>query len=91
MTDPIDIHRRTWDERVAIHSRDTTRDDMLDRFRAGDDALHDVEAPELGDITSKRGIHSGRKRSDDALAAQPPAIAATDQQKAARHQPGGGI
>jgi 2-polyprenyl-3-methyl-5-hydroxy-6-metoxy-1,4-benzoquinol methylase len=57
MTDPIDINRRNWDERVAIHARDATGDYMLDRFRAGEDALHDVEAAELGDIKGKRVLH----------------------------------
>ena len=57
MTDPIEINRRNWDERVAIHARDTTGDYMLDRFRAGEDALHDIEAAELGDITGKRVLH----------------------------------
>jgi SAM-dependent methyltransferase len=57
MTDPIEINRRNWDERVAIHSRDTTGDYMLDRFRAGEDALHDIEAAELGDIRGKRVLH----------------------------------
>jgi 2-polyprenyl-3-methyl-5-hydroxy-6-metoxy-1,4-benzoquinol methylase len=57
MTDPIDINRRNWDERVAIHARDATGDYMLDRFRAGEDALHDIEAAELGDITGKRVLH----------------------------------
>lgn len=57
MTDPIEINRRNWDERVAIHARDATGDYMLDRFRAGADALHDIEAAELGDIRAKRVLH----------------------------------
>jgi len=57
MTDPIEINRRNWDERVAIHARDATGDYMLDRFRAGADALHDIEAAELGDIRGKRVLH----------------------------------
>jgi SAM-dependent methyltransferase len=57
MTDPIEINRRNWDERVAIHARDATGDYMLDRFRAGEDALHDIEAAELGDIAGKRVLH----------------------------------
>jgi SAM-dependent methyltransferase len=57
MTDPIDINRRNWDERVAIHARDATGDYMLERFRAGEDALHEVEAAELGDIKGKRVLH----------------------------------
>src|SRR5262245_40349214 len=57
MTDPIEINRQNWDERVAIHARDTTGDYMLDQFRAGEDALHDIEAAELGDIAGKRVLH----------------------------------
>jgi 2-polyprenyl-3-methyl-5-hydroxy-6-metoxy-1,4-benzoquinol methylase len=57
VTDPIETNRRNWDERVAIHARDTTGDYMLDRFRAGEDALHSIEAAELGDISGKRVLH----------------------------------
>ena len=57
MSDPIEINRRNWDERAAIHSRDATGGYMLDRFRAGEDALHAIEAAELGDISGKRALH----------------------------------
>jgi 2-polyprenyl-3-methyl-5-hydroxy-6-metoxy-1,4-benzoquinol methylase len=57
MTDPIEINRLNWDERAIIHARDTTGDYMLDRFRAGEDALHEIEAAELGDIAGKRVLH----------------------------------
>jgi len=57
MADPIEINRRNWDERATIHARDTTGDYMLDRFRAGEDALHTIEAAELGDISGKRVLH----------------------------------
>lgn len=57
MDDPIEINRRNWDERATIHARDTTGDYMLDRFRAGEDALHEIEAAELGDIAGKRVLH----------------------------------
>ena len=57
MTDPVEINRRNWDERAAIHARDSTGDYMLDRFRAGEDALHVIEAAELGDISGKRVLH----------------------------------
>src|ERR1700758_2715584 len=57
MTDPININRRNWDERAAIHARDVTGDYRLDRFRAGEDALHAIEAAELGDIAGKRVLH----------------------------------
>jgi SAM-dependent methyltransferase len=57
MTDHIEINRRNWDERASIHARDTTGDYMLNRFRAGEDALHAIEAAELGDIAGKRVLH----------------------------------
>lgn len=57
MPDPLEINRRNWDERTAIHARDTTGDYMLDRFRAGADALQTIEAAELGDIAGKRVLH----------------------------------
>ena len=57
MADPIEINRQNWDERATIHARDTTGDYMLDRFRAGEDALHTIEAAELGDICGKRVLH----------------------------------
>ncbi len=57
MIDPIEVNRRNWDERAGIHWRDTAGGYMLDRFRAGEDALHSVEAAELGDISGKRVLH----------------------------------
>ncbi len=57
MSDPIEINRLNWDERAIIHERDTTGDYMLDRFRAGEDALHEIEAAELGDVAGKRVLH----------------------------------
>ena len=57
MTDPINMNRRNWDERAAIHARDTTDFYTLDRFRAGESALHGIEAAELGDVHGKRVLH----------------------------------
>jgi len=57
MADPIDINRRNWDERAAIHARDTTGFYTLDRFRAGESALHGIEAVELGCVRGKRVLH----------------------------------
>jgi SAM-dependent methyltransferase len=54
--DPIEINRRNWDERAAIHSREALGD-MLARFRAGQDGLLAIEAAELGDISGKRVLH----------------------------------
>ena len=57
VVNPIEVNRENWDERAAIHARDTTGDYMLDRFRRGEDALYAIEAAELGDITDKRVLH----------------------------------
>jgi hypothetical protein len=54
MDDPIEINRRNWDERATIHARDALGGSMLARFRAGEDALHTIEAAELGDTSGKR-------------------------------------
>ena len=56
MADPIEINRRNWDERAAIHARDTTGVYMLDRFRAGDGGLT-FEVAEIGDIAGRRILH----------------------------------
>ncbi len=57
MTDPIEINLQNWNERASIHARDATGDYMLDRFRAGEDALHAIEAAELGQVGGKRVLH----------------------------------
>jgi hypothetical protein len=57
MTGHLEINRRNWDERAAIHARDTTGDYRLDQFRAGEDVLHAIEAAELGNIFGKRVLH----------------------------------
>jgi len=57
MDGPIDINRRRWDELAIIHARDATGGYGLARFRAGEDALHAIEAAELGDIAGKRVLH----------------------------------
>jgi SAM-dependent methyltransferase len=57
MINSIEINRRNWDERAIIHARDITGEYALDRFRAGDDTLHLIEAMELGDIAGKRVLH----------------------------------
>src|SRR6201984_1268359 len=57
MTDHLDINLRNWEERVWYHPRDSAGGYMLDRFRAGEDALHEIEAAELGDISGKRVLH----------------------------------
>jgi len=57
MDDPIEVNRRNWDERAVIHARDTTGGYMLKRFLAGEDALHEIEAAELGNIAGKSVLH----------------------------------
>src|SRR5271169_3565719 len=57
MDDPIDINRRSWDERAEIYARDADGVYSLARFRAGEDTLHTIEAAELGDISRKRVLH----------------------------------
>ena len=44
MTDHIDVNLRNWEERAAIHARDVAGGYRLDRFRAGEDSLHEIEA-----------------------------------------------
>ena len=50
-------NRRNWDERVAIHRRDTTGFYAVDRFLAGEKRLHAIDSGELGEIAGKRLIH----------------------------------
>ena len=57
MTNSIAINRRNWDERAKIHARDTTGEYALNRFQAGEDTLHQIEAAELGDIAGKHVLH----------------------------------
>jgi hypothetical protein len=57
MDDSIETNRRVWDERAALHAHDTTGFYSLDRFRAGESALHGIEAAELGDVRGKRVLH----------------------------------
>ncbi|MGE0719047.1 MAG: class I SAM-dependent methyltransferase [Alphaproteobacteria bacterium] len=50
-------NRANWNERVAIHRRDTTGGYRIDRFLAGDDRLNTIEDAELGDVAGKRLLH----------------------------------
>ena len=50
-------NRRNWDERVAIHRRDTTGFYAIERFLAGEKRLHAIDSGELGEIAGKRLIH----------------------------------
>ncbi|HTO66997.1 MAG TPA: class I SAM-dependent methyltransferase [Bradyrhizobium sp.] len=57
MSEPVDINLLNWDERAAVHARDATGGYRLERFRAGEDTLHAIEAAELGDVAGKRVLH----------------------------------
>jgi SAM-dependent methyltransferase len=58
MTDAfIAANRRNWDERVAIHLRDTTGFYAIDDFLAGTKKLHAIESGELGQLAGKRLVH----------------------------------
>jgi len=85
MTDYVETNRRNWDERAAIHARDITGTYLLDRFRAGEDALHAIEAAELGDISGKRVLHLQCHIGRDTLclARRGPAVTGLDFSSAA--------
>jgi len=38
--DPIEVDFRNWEERATMHARKAIGDYMLERMRAGEDALH---------------------------------------------------
>jgi hypothetical protein len=40
LVDPIEINSQNWEGRATFAAGDATGDDMLYRFRAGEDALH---------------------------------------------------
>jgi 2-polyprenyl-3-methyl-5-hydroxy-6-metoxy-1,4-benzoquinol methylase len=50
-------NRRNWDERVAIHRRDTTGFYGVEQFLAGEKRLYPIDSGELGEIAGKRLIH----------------------------------
>jgi len=52
-----DANLANWDDRAAIHLRDTTGFYRLDAFRAGEDVLNPIEAAEIGDVAGRRLVH----------------------------------
>ena len=50
-------NRRSWEERAAIHLEDRTGFYRIDRVRAGEDVLGEIEAEEIGDVAGKRLLH----------------------------------
>jgi SAM-dependent methyltransferase len=57
MEDPFEINRRNWEDRAAIHLRDTTGFYNIAGFLAGEDTLTPIEAAEIGDVRGKRLLH----------------------------------
>jgi 2-polyprenyl-3-methyl-5-hydroxy-6-metoxy-1,4-benzoquinol methylase len=58
MTNPFTAaNRKTWDERVDIHLRDTGEIYPIDAFRNGADVLMPIEAGEIGDVSGLRIAH----------------------------------
>jgi len=57
MSDWLEINRRNWDERVAIHRRDRTGTYGIDALRKTGPALDGIEAAELGPIAGKSVVH----------------------------------
>ena len=52
-----ETNRQNWDERVAIHLRDSGAIYPIEAFRAGGDTLMPIEASEIGDVSGKRIAH----------------------------------
>ncbi|MFZ1990917.1 MAG: class I SAM-dependent methyltransferase [Alphaproteobacteria bacterium] len=57
MTDQMEINRRNWNSRVAIHVRDATGSYDLKGFKRGADKLHAIEAGEIGDVSGLDLVH----------------------------------
>lgn len=57
MTDWLEINKRNWDERVAIHRRDRTGFYAIDAWRDGGKGLDGIEAAELGPIAGRSVVH----------------------------------
>lgn len=46
-----------WNDRAAVHLRDTTGFYRVDAFRTGEDTLNPIEAAEIGDVDGRRLVH----------------------------------
>jgi SAM-dependent methyltransferase len=53
----MEANRSTWDERAAIHMRNDSGFYALERFRAGEDVLLDIEGSEIGDVVQRHILH----------------------------------
>lgn len=57
MEEFFEANRRNWDERAAIHRRDTAGGYQVEAFLRGEDIMQDIESREIGDVTGKRIAH----------------------------------
>ena len=55
MSDPVDVNRAWWDERVPIHTESEFYD--VDGFLAGASTLRPFEPEEIGDVTGLSLVH----------------------------------
>jgi 2-polyprenyl-3-methyl-5-hydroxy-6-metoxy-1,4-benzoquinol methylase len=53
----FEANRRSWDERVAIHRRDSTGFYQVETALRGEDKLNPIEASEIGDVRGLRIAH----------------------------------
>ena len=53
----LDANRLNWDERADIHAEDVTGAYAIERFLAGADTLHSIEANEIGDVAGLDVLH----------------------------------
>jgi SAM-dependent methyltransferase len=53
----MEANRLNWDDRTAIHLRNSSGFYAIDRVKAGDDLFHGCEDAELGEVAGKRLIH----------------------------------
>jgi SAM-dependent methyltransferase len=53
----MEANRLNWDDRTAIHLRNTSGVYAIDRVKAGDDLFYGCEDAELGEVAGKRLIH----------------------------------
>jgi SAM-dependent methyltransferase len=57
MDDYIEINRRNWNDRAAIHVKDEAGGYRVQAFLDGADNLHDIEHAEIGDVKGLRIAH----------------------------------
>jgi len=57
MDDRVAANRLNWDDRAKLHATDTTGSYRIADVLAGGDALHKIEADEIGDVAGRRLIH----------------------------------